>query len=164
MRASRHSYFLCLDITKRGDVSLKSYDARYNKNSALVWAFGGRVAEPQPKGRAVYFGSTMSTAAVQGGLVYITEENGYLHCLDAATGARYWVHDFKTSIWSSPYWVDGRIFVASESDGVSVFEHGRKFRLLATIDMDNGIHSTLVASGGVLYVATAEKLFAISGR
>ena len=49
----KHSYMLCLDVTKQGDVSLQSYDAKAiaNKNSALVWAFGGPVVPRPRKGR-----------------------------------------------------------------------------------------------------------------
>jgi len=162
----RGSYFLCLDITKKGDVSLKSYVAKAaeNKDSALVWAFGGPV-HPQPKkGRSVHFGSTMSTAAVHDGLVYITEENGYAYCLDAATGRRYWEHDLKSSVWSSPYWVDGRVFVCSEDGDVVILAHGRDLKVLATIEMDEFVRSTPVAANGTLYVATRSKLYAISSR
>jgi outer membrane protein assembly factor BamB len=157
------SYFLCLDITKKGDVSPKSYDAKaaVNKQSALVWAFGGPI-EPTPnKGRRAYFGRTMSTAAVHDGLVYIPEENGYMHCLDAATGQRYWQHDFRTSIWGSPYWVDGRVFVATQDGDVVIFAHGRTAKVLATIEMEEPIESSPVAANGTLYIATHKKLFAI---
>lgn len=45
--------------------------------------------EPAPKrGRHATFGTTVSTCAVAGGLVYAAAEQGYLHCLDAGTGQR----------------------------------------------------------------------------
>jgi outer membrane protein assembly factor BamB len=162
----RWSYFLCLDITKKGDVSLKSYDAKaaLNKSSALVWAFGGPV-EPRPeKGRPAYFGATLSTAAVHEGLVYITEEYGYLHCLDAATGRHAWEYDFKTSVLGSPFWADGRVFVGTEDGEVKTFAHGRTAKLLATIDMEDAIDTTPVAVNDTLYVTTWSKLFAIGSR
>src|SRR5262245_7744553 len=109
-RSPRWSYFLCLDITKNGDVSLKSYDAKdaANKSSALVWAFGGPI-EPRPeRGPEVHFGPTISTAAVHDGLVYIPEQLGYLHCLDAATGNRIWVYDFAAGLFGSRYLVHDR--------------------------------------------------------
>jgi outer membrane protein assembly factor BamB len=164
--APAFSYFLCLDLTKKGDVSLKSYDAKaaVNKDSALVWAFGGPIEKPVPKERRVHFGRTISTAAVHDGLVYIAEETGYLHCLDAATGLRYWQHDFKDSVWGSPYWVDGRIFVGTQAGDVVIFAHGRTAQVIATIDMEEAIDSSPVAANGTLYVATLSKLFAISSR
>jgi outer membrane protein assembly factor BamB len=165
-RTSKWSYFLCLDLTRSGDVSFKSYDAKAaeNKDSALVWAFGGPIERPPKKGRRVYFGPTTSTAAVHEGLVYITEQDGYLHCLDVATGRRHWQYDLEAAVWSSPYWVDGRVFVTSDDGTIKIFEHGRAAKLLATIDVDDMISATPVAANGMLYVATRSKLYAIGSR
>jgi len=163
---TRWSYFLCLDITRKGDVSLKSYDAKAasNKGSALVWAFGGP-AEPRPeRGPSYYFGPTVSTAAVHQGLVYITEQNGYLHCLDSVTGSRIWVYDLVVSFVGSPYLVDGRVYVGTEDGEVLIFAHQRAARIHATIDMEESIHTTPVAANGTLFVATRSKLFAIGSR
>lgn len=159
----RSSHFLCLDITRRGDVSLRSFDAaaRENKGSALVWAFGGPM-EPRPKkGRGARFGSTMSTAAVHDGLVYITEEAGYLHCLDADSGRRYWEQDFRTQIWASPLWVADHLFVPLEDGMVAVVAHGRTANVVRMIDMEDTLRSTPAAANETLYVATGSKLYAI---
>ncbi|MSQ96204.1 MAG: hypothetical protein EXR98_16850 [Gemmataceae bacterium] len=161
--ATRSSHFLCLDITKKGDVSPKSYDVKdaKNKDSALVWAFGGPINPPPPKGRQVYFGRTISTASVHDGLVYIAEEPGYLHCLDAKTGERYWDHDFKASVWGSTYWVDGKIYIGNEDGDIVIFAHGKVRKIIATVNMDDVVHSTPVVANGVLYVTTKAKLYAI---
>lgn len=162
-KPSRSSYFLCLDITRRGDVSFMSYDAKSsgNKNYALVWAFGGPI-EPRPeKGRRAHFGSTSSTAAIHDGLVYISEKNGYLYCLDANTGERYWAHDLKDVVYGSPYWVDGKIYLGTESGDVCIFAHGKTKRLVATIEMDDMMQSSPTAANGVLFVMTKSKLYAI---
>ncbi len=161
------SYFLCLDITKKGDVSLKSYDAKaaVNKRSALIWAFGGPV-KPRPKdARRVFFGSTMSTAAVHDGLVYIPEHEGYMHCLDTKTGKHYWTHDFVSGILGSPLGVDGKVYVANDDSDVVIFAHGRNKKVLAKMYMDAyEIHTTPVAVSRTLYIATDSKLYAISAR
>lgn len=143
---SRSSYFLCADIARQG---------------AVAWVFGGPI-EPRPKkGRRELFGPTLSTAAVHEGLVYITEEDGYLHCLNAATGTRVWEYDLRARTVGSPYWVDGRVFVGTEDGEIAIFAHGRTAKLLAKIDMDDPIHTTPVAANGTLYVASRSKLFAI---
>ncbi len=158
------SYFLCLDITKQGDVSLKSYDAKYaaNKDSALVWSFGGPIVPPPPKGRQVYTGVICGTAAIHDGLVYVSEESGYLHCLDAKTGQRYWDHDFKTIIWGSPYYVDGKVYIATQDGEIVIFEHGKNRKVLATVSMDEPMHGTPVVANGVLFVTTKTKIYAIA--
>ena len=45
--------------------------------------------------------------------------------------------------------------------GYGVFAHGKKLQLLAKNDMNDIVHSTPVVAGGVLYVATRAKLYAI---
>ena len=68
----------------------------------------------------------MSTACVLDGLVYISELHGYLHCLDAATGEPQWQYDTKASIWGSPYYADGKVFLAVDSGDMYVFKHQPK--------------------------------------
>ncbi len=164
--ATRSSHMLCVDITKSGDVSVKSFDvsAVENKKSALVWAFGGLI-EPRPKkGRPAFFGRTISTAAVHDGLVYIAEESGYLHCLDAKTGKRHWEYDFKSAVWGSAYWVDGKVYIGTEDGEVVVFEAGPTMKVLAKNDMGEPLHSTPVVANGVMYVAGKSKLYAIQAK
>lgn len=163
---TRSSHFVCIDITKTGDVSPKSLDAKApeNKGSALLWSFGGPIDPAPKKGRRVYFSRTMSTAAVHDGLVYIPEDSGYLHCLDAKTGQRYWVHDFKTACWGSPLYVDGKVLVGVEDGSVVTFQAGKDYKVLKTHDMEDGIQGTPVVAGGVLYITTATKLYAIAEK
>lgn len=163
---SKYSFVLCLDITKKGDVSLKSMDQKdpANKDSALVWAFGGPILPRPARGRAANFGSTIGTCAVVGGLVYISEERGYLHCLDEKTGQRQWEHDFKSATWGSPYFVDGKIYHGSEGGEMTIFAAGRQKQVLAQIDMDDTLQGTPVAANGVLYIATKSRLYAIAEK
>jgi outer membrane protein assembly factor BamB len=164
---TRFSYFLCVDATKTGDVSPgTSLDPKAldNKDSALVWAYGGAI-EPRPKtGRPVVFGRTISTCAVVQGLVYIPEENGYMHCLDAKTGQRQWMYDFKTGIWGSPYYVDGKIYIGTEDGEVVIFQAGKDLKVINKVDMTEVLHSTPVVTNGVLYVVTRGKLWAIAEK
>jgi outer membrane protein assembly factor BamB len=168
-----------LDITKKGDVSVKSYDAKdpKNKNSALVWAFGGPIDPPPARGRQAYFGPTMSTASVHDGLVFAAELSGYLHCLDAKTGKRYWEHDFKTAVWGSPYYVDGKVYLNTQDGEVVIFAHskerkwyvngklrtpdGTKADNATSVTMDEPLENTPVVANGVLFIATKTKLYAI---
>jgi outer membrane protein assembly factor BamB len=157
-------HFWCIDITKEGDVSPvnDNFDpkAPENKNSALVWHFGGP-ADPKKIGRNYYFGRTMSTCAVHDGLVYIGELDGYLHCLDAKTGEKYWDENMQSDTWSSPYWVDGKVYMGTDEGQLRIFKDGKQKQLIKAIDMEGPIRATPVAANGVLYVMTENKLYAI---
>jgi outer membrane protein assembly factor BamB len=165
---NRVGHYWCIDITKTGDVSPAADDfdpkSPKNKNSALVWHYGGEI-NPRPKqGRPVHFGPTICTAAVQDGLVYITEERGYLHCLDAATGQKQWEHDFKGLLWGSAYWAGGKVFVGTDDGEVHIFAAGRQARRLGSVDMGEPVQSTPVVANGTLFITTKSKVFAIGGK
>jgi len=153
----------CIDITRQGNVSPvdDNFDPRapVNRNSALVWHYGG----PAPEGadRDYVFGRTLSTCAIHDGLLYTAEFGGIVHCLDAQTGAKYWEHNMRAKTWSSPHWVDGKVFIGNDKNKLLVFAHGKEKKLLAEIDMRGKVRATPVACNGVLYVMTENKLHAI---
>ena len=136
--------------------------APVNRNSGLVWHYGG--AANKDSGRDYVFGRTISTCAVQDGLVYVAEMDGYLHCLDARTGQKYWEHDLKSEIWGSPYWVDGKVYLGNEDGDVYVFAHGKEKKQLAQIEMGRPIKTPAVAANGVLYIMTDTNLYAIAHK
>ena len=101
------------------------------QDDALVWSFGGPVVPAPKKERSVNIKTTISTCAIHNGLLYIAEEAGFMHCLDAATGKRQWVYDFKTGVWGSPYCVDGKVYIGTEDGEIVIFEQGRKLKVIA---------------------------------
>jgi outer membrane protein assembly factor BamB len=136
--------------------------AAANKDTALVWHYGGPTGAKT--GRKYVFGRTISACAVHDGLVYATELDGYLHCLDAKTGQKYWEHDLKATVWASPYYVDGKVYIGTENGDLFVFTAGKEKKEPRTIDMGRPVKSGVVAANGVLYVQTDTILFAIGKK
>jgi outer membrane protein assembly factor BamB len=132
-----------IDATKTGDVT----------ETAELWRRAGDD-----------FGRSISTVAIREGLLYAAELGGFLQCLNLATGKPYWRHDLMSRVWSSPMVADGRVYIGNEDGSVFVFEHGKKDRLLAEIEMGGAIHGTVTVADGVLYIAHSSKLFAITER
>src|SRR4029077_18319321 len=122
-----------------------------NPKSAKVWHIGGMLKPAPAKGRKWVLGRTISTAAVADGLCYVAELEGILHCLDANTGAEHWQHDLGKQTWSSPYVVDGKVYMGSDNMNLCIFEHGKTKKLIAEIDMDSVVRATPVAVNGVLF-------------
>jgi outer membrane protein assembly factor BamB len=162
----RVGHFFCIDLTKTGDVSCPNdnFDpkAPENKNSALVWCHGGYFQPKPAKGRPQVFGPTISSAVIHDGLVYVSEQRGYLHCLDADTGQRYWEFEFTAGISTSPLWVDGKIYQCTDDGEVHMFAHGKALKKIGSSDMEESIQASPTVSGGVLYVAVRSKLHAIA--
>ncbi len=138
-----------------------------NKDSGLVWHFGGEAPDGY-EGGDFYFGRTMSTCCAYDGLVYAAEFAGNLHCLDANTGQEYWVQDLKAKTWSSPYFVDGKIYLGDDSGKITVFQPGKVKKILATNENIRGckVEATPVVVNGTMYVMTVNpcKLWAVAAK
>jgi outer membrane protein assembly factor BamB len=123
------AHFWCIDPAgKTGDISPEvgvwGKPGKPNPNSGVKWHYGGLDprAETQRQ-RDFVFGRTMSTACIVDCVCYISELNGFLHCLDAATGKKYWLYDTQGAIWGSPYYCDGKVYLATESGDLFTFKH-----------------------------------------
>jgi outer membrane protein assembly factor BamB len=169
----------CIDITKKPtnkdkDVSPFSapddknprFDPKdpKNKDSALVWHHGGLVVPKPKKDRELVFGRSLSTCAVHDGLVYGAEIAGFLQCLDAKTGQKYWSYDLQDATWNSPYYVDGKIFLGTDGSAMVVFPAGKTLKEPTKIDMDAVLKVPPVACNGVLYVTNGTHLYAIAAK
>jgi outer membrane protein assembly factor BamB len=161
-------HFWCIDLSKTGDVSpdlvvdekVSPPKTKPNPNSAAIWHFGGPDKNPEAK-RDYFFGRTMSTASIHDGIIYIAELAGYVHCLDAKTGKKYWEYDLKSAIWGSTYYADGKVYLGTEDGDLFVFAAGKELKLINKIEMAEPVRSTPVAVNGILYVMTELNLYAI---
>lgn len=130
-----------IDPSKRGDIT----------ESGLVWQYD--------KMRR-----SISTTAIEGGLVYISDFAGFLHCLDFSTGKPFWTYDMLSAVWGSPLAADGKIYVGNEDGDIFIFQAGKEAKKLGQIGMGNAVYSTPVAANGVLYIMSRNELFAIGAQ
>jgi outer membrane protein assembly factor BamB/beta-lactamase regulating signal transducer with metallopeptidase domain len=177
----------CIDPTKRGDISpelvfnradpatpiahkrWQACDAaagdfvRVNSNSGAVWQYES--FDENGDGRHEY-AETMHRAigsvALADGLALVADLGGILHCLDARTGKAHWSHDLAASVWSTPLLADGRVYIADEDGDVSVFRLAAKKEQLAEFNVPHAVYGSFAAADGALFLATANKLLAIS--
>jgi hypothetical protein len=63
--------------------------------------------------------------------------------------------------WSSALVADKKVYVGSRGNDFWILEEGKKLNVLDSIKLDSPIHSTPVASNGVIYISTMNKLYAI---
>ncbi len=164
----------CIDITKQPknpDKDLSpvgdNFDpkADVNKDSGLVWHFGGPVLpKPEGAGREFIFGRSVSTVAIHDGLLYAAELAGYLNCLDARTGNKYWEYDLKSNTWCSPLYADGKVYMGSEDGNMFVFAHGKELKKPTKIDMSEALLNPPTAINGVLYISNGTNLYAIVAK
>jgi outer membrane protein assembly factor BamB len=140
-------HFWCIDPTKEGDISPDlvtdaSKDppvTKANPNSGVIWHYGGDEKRPFAK-RDYVFGRTMSSACIIDDILYISELAGYVHCVDAKTGKKFWQFDTKSAIWGSCYYVDGKVLLANEDGDLYIFKHEK-----TQVEMDEVIAGSQAA-------------------
>ena len=170
----------CIDPAKEGDVSEELDDgpaasppgerravggprkSKPNPNSAVVWKFDrippAAGAKPRMEDR---MNRTCSSVAIADGLVIAADFSGFVHCLDARTGRRLWVHDAEDTIYGSPLICDGKVYVGAQGSTLDILALSREKRLLARRDFGQFIYCSPVYANGLLYVATRTTLYAI---
>ena len=127
-----------IDATKEGDVT----------DSAVVWHYD--------------FRRTISTVAIQNGLLFAANLTGFLHCIDLETGKKYWEHDLLAAVWGSPYLVDGKLYIGDEDGDVTILAASKEKKVIAEMNMGNSAYGTAVAANGVLYIMTRSDLYSIA--
>ncbi len=135
----KHEAWLkCIDASQSGDVT----------KTAELWSYTLKR-------------HCMSTPAVHGGLVYITDLGRTIHCVDAKTGRAVWTQETGAEIWGSPLVADGKVYVGTMRGRLWIMAAGRQKKLLAAVFLDAPIPTSPVAANGTLYVATQRTLYAI---
>lgn len=128
----------CLDATKTGDIS----------KTGAIWTYDK-------------IHRSLSTPAIENGLVYAPDFSGFIHCLDADTGKVYWVYDTKSHIWGSPLVADGKVYVGTEDGDVVILQTGKTMKEIARVDMRAPVYSSPVVANGTIYISTQTHLYAI---
>jgi len=127
----------CIDATRSGEIT----------TGGAIWSYAD-------------VGRSLSTVSIADGLLYLADNAGRVHCLDADTGKLYWVHDARADIWSSTLAADGKVYVGTRRN-FCVLAAGKEKKLLAEIRLGSQVRSTPTVSDGVLYVASQRYLWAV---
>jgi outer membrane protein assembly factor BamB len=168
------------ELWRLGDLNPKS---KYNKtlrfvSSPLVTpgmivvptAKNGPVVGLDPLGKSAVWRLESGTPDVASpllydGLVYLSQNNGALTCLDAATGAAvYKERPDKDNHFGSPAAGDGKIYLPGRNGTVSVVAAGRAFKTLAVNELKDPLDASPAISGGRIYLRGASHLWAVGLR
>ena len=98
------------------------------------------------------------------GLLYYSDFSGFLHCVDAKTGAQVWVHDMLAAVWGSPIIIDGKVYLGDEDGDVVVMQAGRTKKLLFETNLGSSIYSTPSPANGSIYIVNRNQLIAIGKK
>ncbi len=132
---------VCVDATKSGDIT----------KTGLIWDF-----------KEVH--RSISTVSIDptNGLLFVADFSGFVFCLDAETGKKYWEYDTKAHIWGSTFVADGKVYVGDEDGDVTVFASAKEKKVLSEVNMGAPVYSTAIVANGTMYLGTQTHLFAIA--
>ena len=135
----------------RGDLTLPEGKT---DSEAIVWSRTGR-------------GSYMPTPLSYKGNLYVLSNNGLFDAYNLKTGAEVYRQRLPlvgSGFSASPVAADGKIYLSNEDGEILVITAGDKFAHVGTNSMGELLMATPAFSEGVMYVRSAQSLFAIGRK
>jgi outer membrane protein assembly factor BamB/protein tyrosine phosphatase (PTP) superfamily phosphohydrolase (DUF442 family) len=135
----------------RGDLTLP--DGKTSSDS-IVWSRTGR-------------GSYMPTPLIYKGILYVLANNGTFDAYNLKTGDELYRQRLPlvgNGFSASPVAADGKIYLSNEDGEILVVSAGEKFAHIATNSLGELLMATPALSEGVMYVRTAQSVFAIGRK
>jgi outer membrane protein assembly factor BamB len=104
------------------------------------------------------------TSVCVGDRLFLWSDAGIVSCVQAASGEVKWQDRVGGNFFSSPLWVDGRLFCVSTKGEVVVVGAADRFEVLARNPLGEVTHSTPAVAGGRMYIHTTKSLISVGGR
>jgi outer membrane protein assembly factor BamB len=98
---------------------------------------------------------------VKDGLLFLWTDSGVVTCLDAASGEVHWRERVGGEFYSSPLWIEGRIYGISKRGEVVVLAASREFAELGRVDLGEKTFATPAIVDGVMYLRTQSRLLSL---
>jgi outer membrane protein assembly factor BamB len=96
-----------------------------------------------------------------GDLIFMIGDSGIASCVEARTGAVVWTARAGGSYSASPVWAAGRVYLFSEEGKATVIEAGRRFKVLAENELDDGFMASPAVAGNALFLRTRTHVYRI---
>ena len=101
---------------------------------------------------------------VKDDLLFLWTDSGVVTCLDAETGKMHWRERVDGDFYSSPLWIEGRLYGISKRGEVVVLAAGKTFKELGRVDLGEKTFATPAVADGVMYLRTQSRLFSLGKR
>jgi hypothetical protein len=98
-----------------------------------------------------------------GNRLFLWSDGGIVSCVDAPSGRILWQERVGGNYFSSPVWIDDRLFGVSTHGEVVVLAAADHFEVLARNALGEPTHSTPAIAGGRMYIRGNQHLFSIGG-
>jgi len=104
------------------------------------------------------------TSIAQTGLLFTFHDRGYISCLRSATGEQLWREKPANQFYSSPVWVNGKLYCITTKGEVVVIKAAPTYELLAVNPLGEKSHATPAVAGGRMYLRTYSHLISIGQK
>jgi outer membrane protein assembly factor BamB len=125
---------------------------------------GGSGKKPEAAYKIRKSAPYVPTSVCVGDRLFLWSDNGIVSCVEAASGEVKWQERVGGNYFSSPLWVDGRLFCISTKGDVVVVEASDRFQVLARNPLGEVTHSTPAVAGGRMFIHTTKSLISVGGR
>lgn len=98
---------------------------------------------------------------VKDDLLFLWTDSGVVTCLDAATGKVHWRERIGSNYYSSPIWVEGRLYGISKQGEVVVLAAAEIFEELSRVDLGEKTFATPAIANNVIYLRTQSRLLSL---
>ncbi len=100
---------------------------------------------------------------VKDDLLFLWTDSGVVTCLDAASGKVHWRERVDGDFYSSPVWIEGRLYGISKRGEVIVLAASKEFEELGRVGLGEMTFATPAIADGVVYLRTQSRLFSLGG-
>lgn len=104
------------------------------------------------------------TSLAQAGLLFTFHDRGYVSCLRSATGEQLWREKPANQFYSSPVWINGKLYCITTNGDVVVIKAAPAYELLAVNPLGEKSHATPAVAGGRMYLRTYSHLISIGPK
>lgn len=107
----------------------------------------------------------VSSPLVRGDHVYFVNDAGVAGCFDPKTGKEIWFERLPgAKIYASPVMIDGKVYAATETGDIHVFEASPTYQHLATNSLGDAIRATPAVANGALFIRTKSSLYCFAAN
>jgi outer membrane protein assembly factor BamB len=104
------------------------------------------------------------TPLVKDDLLFLWSDEGFVSCVDVATGEVHWRERVPGTYYGSPVCVCNHLYCMSRDGDMVILAATKKFAVVARLPLGEGSNSTPAVADGKMYLRTFTHLISIGGK
>ena len=130
-------------------------------NEYAILAAISLAGEPEVVWETDYELSEVSSPLAVGDLLFVATSYGTVSCYDAASGERYWYHDFPRGFYSSPVLAAGNVYLMDMKGTTHIVPAAREFSLVDSCDLGEDAVTVPAFMNGRIFIRGNDTLYCI---